>query len=121
MLARALLESPAANARTSEERRRAKASRPVAYALSRHLLGDRLADSLGYPRTSARWGIKALEQVNRRAPWLLRVIPGLPFGSVDAGMGYWTRVVGATLAGAPATFSIPPDAAFERAAGSPLR
>ncbi len=106
-LARALLESPIKNARTPKERLHAERSRPLAYAISRHMLGDVIADQLGYPRAWPLYGVKVFEQLNLRAPWFLRVFPRFPFGSVEAGVGYWNDVVNTSLAGVPATFPMP--------------
>jgi hypothetical protein len=106
-LARALIESPVAGARTAKARRFALRTRPVAYALSRHLVGDELADALGYPRTPALLAVRAFRQINLRAGPLLRVVPGLPFGSVEAGLRYWNMVVRDSPAARAATFPLP--------------
>jgi hypothetical protein len=106
-LARALLESPVRDARTPEERRYATRTQPIAYALSRHMIGDELADALGYPRTPAVLAVRAFQQLNLRARWFWRFLPGVPFGSVEAGAQYWDRVVRISLRGAPARFPLP--------------
>jgi hypothetical protein len=106
-LARALMEWPVRQAKTPEERRFAVRTRPVAYALSRHLLGDELADALGYPRTPALLAVKAFREVNLRAGPLWRVLPRVPFGSVEAGVRYWDAVVRSNPAAHAATFPLP--------------
>jgi hypothetical protein len=106
-LARALIESPVTQARTVRDRRFAVRTRPVAYALSRHLLGDELADALGYPRTPALLAVRAFRQINLRAGPLLRVVPRVPFGSVEAGVRYWNMVVRSSQAARAATFPLP--------------
>lgn len=52
-LARSMVEAAPAFMRIRDERLARRFVR-VLYAVSRHLLGDRLADGLGYPRTRAR-------------------------------------------------------------------
>jgi hypothetical protein len=106
-LARALIEFPVHAARTPEERSRAARTRPIVYALSRHLLGDELAEALGYPHTPAILAVKAFQQINRRAGPLWRAVPRMPFGTVEAGVRYWNRVVQASPAARAATFPLP--------------
>jgi hypothetical protein len=106
-LARALIEFPLQAARSPEERRRAARTLPIAYAVSRHLLGDELAEALRYPRTPAIFAVKAFQQVNRRAGPLWSAIPGVPFGTVKAGVQYWDRVVGGSPAARAASFPLP--------------
>ena len=105
-LAKALMDSTTRGAHTEAERRSAERARDVAYALSRHLVGDALADALGYPKTSTLLAVKVFQQVNRRVRWLWRAVPGAPFGSTEAGARYWDRVVRRSLGTMPATFAL---------------
>jgi hypothetical protein len=106
-LARSLIESPVRGARTDAERRFAVRTRPLAYAVSRHLLGDHAADLLGYPRSPAELAVMGFQQLNQRAAWVWRGVRDVPFGTVEAGTRYWDRVVRDSLRGEPATFGLP--------------
>ena len=106
-LAQALLESPLHEARSSEERTRAERFLPVAYGIGRHLVGDRYADALGYPRTPWRFVAPALRTVISGTGRLVARFPGMDRLALEAGLHYWNRTVEVGLAGEEARFEIP--------------
>jgi len=106
-LALALLESPIRSAPTPEARRRAERMRPVGYTLSRFLLGDEIADRLGYPRTALPYALPMLAALGRGATRTLCRVPRAKRQMAEAGRRYWRDVVALSLAGVPATFPMP--------------
>lgn len=106
-LATALLESPLRSARTPAARAQAERMRPVGYSLSRFLLGDDVADRLGYPRTAWTRALPIFAVVNRSALRTLRFVPGVSELFVERGRRYWQTVVEQSLGGLPATFPMP--------------
>ena len=75
-LAQALVEAPLHEARSPEERARAERFLPVAYGIGRHLVGDRYADALGYPRTPWRLVAPALRTLVSGTGPAARAAPG---------------------------------------------
>lgn len=106
-LARALLESPIQSARTPAALARARRMRPIGYTLSRYLLGDELADRLGYPPAPLALALPFGAALHRRATRATGAFPGLRERMTDAGRRYWRGVVELSLAGEPATFPMP--------------
>ena len=106
-LAAALVEGPLHEARTAEERARAERFLPVAYGIARHLVGDRYADALGYPRTAWRFAAPALRTLISGTGRLVGRLPGVDRLALEAGMRYWRRTVEVGLAGREARFELP--------------
>ncbi|HUM09918.1 MAG TPA: oxygenase MpaB family protein [Myxococcaceae bacterium] len=106
-LAAALLESPLHEARSAEERTRAERFLPVAYGIGRHLVGDRYADALGYPRTPWRLVAPALRTLISGTGRMVGRLPGIDRLALEAGLRYWRRTVELGLAGEEARFEIP--------------
>jgi mpaB/rubber oxygenase-like protein len=106
-LARALLESPLHEARSEAERARAERFLPLAYGVGRHLVGDRYADLLGYPRTPWRLVAPALRTLISGTGRLVGRLPGIDRLTLEAGLRYWRRTVEAGLGGDEARFELP--------------
>jgi len=106
-LAAALLESPLHEARSPAERARAERFLPVAYGIGRHLIGDRYADALGYPRTPWRLVAPALRTLISGTGRVVGRLPGIDRLALEAGLRYWRRTVELGLAGEEARFEIP--------------
>ncbi len=106
-LADALLQSPLLQARTPEERSRAERAVELGYGISRHLLGDKYADALGYPRNA--WGlvVPLLRVVVSSTSQVLRRVPGVDMLALNAGMAYWRNAVSMGLGGTDATYDMP--------------
>jgi hypothetical protein len=105
-LARALMEIPLTDAKTQADRARAQRFVPVTYAISRLLIGDERADALGYPKSPWLWAAPALTALFSRTS-LVRKLPGVDRVILEAGLGYWRRVVSLGLGGEEATFAMP--------------
>jgi hypothetical protein len=83
----------------------------AAYGLSRSLIGDRLADDLGYPRSPWRMAVPAtrpLVAAGTAVRAVRRLVPGGGPGALDAGARAWEWTIEQVLAGARAEFR-PPD------------
>jgi len=106
-LATALLESPLHEARSAAERARAERFLPVAYGIGRHLIGDRYADALGYPRTPWRLVAPALRTLISGTGRLVGRLPGIDRLALETGLRYWRRTVELGLAGEEARFEMP--------------
>ncbi|MBI5518158.1 MAG: DUF2236 domain-containing protein [Deltaproteobacteria bacterium] len=107
-LARALLESPLAMARSAEERRRVAWRVPFGYALSRHFIGDEYALALGYPPTGRRWraALWALRRAARSGTALVRALPDADRRGVSLGLRYWDRAIQRTVPRADEAFPL---------------
>jgi len=79
----------------------------VGYTLSRFLLGDEIADRLGYPRTALPYALPMLAALGRGATRTLCRVPRAKRQMAEAGRRYWRDVVALSLAGVPATFPMP--------------
>jgi hypothetical protein len=106
-LARALMESPLHEARSPADRARAERFLPLAYGVGRHLVGDRYADALGYPRTPWRLVAPALRTLISGTGRLMGRLPGIDRLTLEAGLRYWRRTVELGLAGEEARFELP--------------
>ncbi|MBM4356683.1 MAG: DUF2236 domain-containing protein [Deltaproteobacteria bacterium] len=106
-LAKALLDSQVQSARTPEARAHAERMRPVGYTVSRYLLGDDLADRLGYPSAPMVLALPLLAGAHREVTRRARKLHLVRGRMVDAGRRYWREVVELSLAGEPATFAMP--------------
>lgn len=106
-LTRALLGSPAHEARSAHERTNARRLGTFSAAMCRSLLGEAMADQLGVPPTSWRYMVPF---ARRLVSSMELVRESVPFGDVPAlwaGTRYWDRVVDLGLAGAVAEFALP--------------
>ncbi|HZW90286.1 MAG TPA: oxygenase MpaB family protein [Myxococcaceae bacterium] len=106
-LAAALVEGPLHEARTPEQRARAKRFLPVAYGIGRYLVGDRYADTLGYPKTPWRFAAPALRTLISSTGRLAGRLPGVDRLALEAGIRYWRRAAEAGLGGEDARFELP--------------
>lgn len=106
-LAKALLELPAAQAKTPLARLRARQTVPVAYGLSRFLLGDELADQLQLPKTPWRFAGPALRPLFATSAGVARQLPLFDALSLELGKRYWDFAVRARLGGVEAGFQTP--------------
>lgn len=106
-LARALMEIPLTEAKSSLERTRAERFIPVTYGISRFLIGDTYADALGFPKSPWRYAAPAITALLSGAGTLVRKVPGVDRVILEAGLGYWRRVVAVGLGGQTATFRMP--------------
>jgi hypothetical protein len=108
-LTKALLEAGRRGAHDEEERRRAVRMAPVAYALSRHLLGREMADALGIPRSRLEPLMPVLKQAVHAADGLRARLHLLDVVAVQVGSRYWEAVIERGLGTRPADFG-PPNA-----------
>ncbi len=79
----------------------------VCYGLSRKLIGNELADALGYPRSHWTWAVGAMRPFFASAAIAQRVIPGLRGWATRVGAWIWDRMIEQVLAGAQAEFRLP--------------
>jgi hypothetical protein len=105
-LARALMEIPLTEARPKDPAR-AERFVPIAYGISRFLIGDGLADALGFPRSPWRHAAPVVSALLSGAGGLLRRLPGADWLILEAGLGYWRRVVSFKLDGEEPDFQMP--------------
>ena len=106
-LTRALLGSPAREAKTAHEQTNARRVATFSAAMCRSLLGDATADQLGVSQTSWRYMVPF---ARRLVSSMELVREKVPFGDVPAlwaGTRYWDRVVELGLAGAAAELALP--------------
>jgi hypothetical protein len=92
-LSAALMEAPLTRAKTPEEIARAKRVAAFSFGVSRALMGDELADQLGFPRDLWRFSVPALRAFLSRATKLGRAIPGLEDFATTRGQRYWEWVL----------------------------
>jgi hypothetical protein len=113
LLARSLIENSLRHASTEAERDRARKFVSFAYGVSRHLLGDRYADALGYPSSSWPRVLRVVRPLLRPVESLRRaerhVMREPPFGTwlERRGMTYWSEAVRVGLADGPPPFALP--------------
>jgi hypothetical protein len=109
-LAAAVIATSAAKATSKKEHERILA---FGYGVSRYLLGDSLADALGYPNNGWKIALPALRPVLRVAHVAAqRTNLGRTFAA-KVGVRHWSTVVDTGLAGTPATFALPVTLAAE--------
>jgi len=106
-LAKALIEGGVHRASNAEERREASRRAAIGYGLSRYLVGQEVADALGYPR--ARWKavLPLLSATFRTTLGAARHISALDSWLASVGEQRWHAVVSEGLGAAPATFAMP--------------
>jgi hypothetical protein len=106
-LTRALLEAPLTIARGPRELANARRVARFSAAMCRELLGAKMADRLGVPKTSWR---HLVPFVRRLVASVELVRERVPFGDVPAawaGRRYWDRVIEEGLTQATAEFALP--------------
>jgi hypothetical protein len=90
----------------------------AAYGLSRALIGDRLADALGYPKTPWRLAMPASRPLVFLGDSLLRMAPPRRSRATDVGTKAWEWTIEQIMGGAKAEFHAPtrlqPEAAGAR-------
>jgi hypothetical protein len=106
-LTAALLASPHEGARTPAEVRDAERRTRFGQAMSRHFLGEELADQMGVPRTPWRFAVRVVQRLVRGAELVRTTMPFADDTAVAVGNHYWDRVVAVGLAGATAEFGLP--------------
>lgn len=106
-LAKAIIELPLAQARTPFERLRASQTVPLAYGLSRFLLGDEVADALEYPKNPWRYAAPALKPLLSTGASVLSQLPLHGELSLAVGQRYWSYEVARRLEGVEAGFQAP--------------
>jgi hypothetical protein len=78
------------------------------YGLSRALIGDELADALGFPRSSGwQWALRTGYPIVAFGDLLQRAIPGGRAWATGFGMRTWDRIIDQILAGGRAEFHAP--------------
>ena len=122
-LAKAMIEHPLTMATTPKEIARAKRGVEFTYALSRHLIGDKYADALEYPKSPWRYSMRAIRTFVHGVESLRRGVPGSDGFAVRMGERYWADQVKLRIENASSvTFKMPDhlgaDAHHVRAAAS---
>jgi hypothetical protein len=103
-LIRALMEVPLQAARTPSELALARQVVEILYSVSRYLIGDELADKLGYPRTPWRHAVGPLRAMSATFNTLRRSAQSSREPLYRFGLFTWERVIEQGLAGIPAAF-----------------
>ncbi len=106
-LVHALFESGVTVARTPVERRRAEWMKPFYFAVSRHLIGNRLADMIPIERTRAAWLMPSIMASVRAYDAAQRASRSFRALAIREGARYWNEVVGLDIFGGPAKFALP--------------
>ncbi|MDI3290748.1 oxygenase MpaB family protein [Polyangium sp. 15x6] len=103
-LVKALMEAPLELAKNPAQRAVAQRLVDLLYGLSRHLVGEPLADALAYPRTSWRHVTPLLRGMNMMMNTVERRVPESRDAMYRFGLEAWERVIENGLAGIPAAF-----------------
>lgn len=103
-LVRALMEAPLEAAKTPVEKALAKRLVSMLFGVSRHLLGEQLADWLGHPRDSWRHTVIPLRALNATMSRIERSVPESKDPLYRFGLSTWESVIENGLAGIPAAF-----------------
>jgi hypothetical protein len=90
--------------------------RSAAYGMSRALIGDQLADSLGYPKTPWRLAIPASRPLVFIGNSLLRMVPPRRSRATDVGTKAWEWAIEQIMGGSKAEFHAPTRLQSEQAA-----
>ncbi len=106
-LCRALMEVPLSMARNEAERMIARSTTEFLYAVSRYLVGDSLADQLGYPRSTWRMAIPPIRASMGFMSMWQRLIPQNREMLEKAGIDVWEHFIEHGLKDIPATFQLP--------------
>ncbi len=106
-LAKVLLEGPVRQATSKTERVRAMRFVALNHALTRHFLGDEIADQLDLPRPLIRYSLPVIKAAVSTSGRALRLLPFSRATTLRAGMAYWRKSVEVGLGAEPATFALP--------------
>jgi hypothetical protein len=98
------MEVPLGAARTPSELVVARQVVDLLYAVSRYLIGDELADGLGYPRTPWRLAVGPIRAMNVTMNALRRSVTSSHEPLYRFGLFAWERLIEQGLAGIPAAF-----------------
>jgi hypothetical protein len=80
---------------------------PATYGLSRALIGDELADLLGYPKSRWHWTLPAARAMVSMGDLVQRSVPRGRAWGTQVGERVWDQVIGLLLAGARPDFRPP--------------
>ncbi|TKD03827.1 oxygenase MpaB family protein [Polyangium fumosum] len=103
-LVKALMEAPLELAKSPAQKAVAQRLVDLLYGLSRHLVGEDLANTLAYPRTSWRHVAPVLRGMNMMMNSFQRRVPESRDALYRFGLEAWERVIENGLAGIPAAF-----------------
>ncbi|HVK67272.1 MAG TPA: oxygenase MpaB family protein [Polyangium sp.] len=103
-LVKALMEAPLELAKNPAQKAVAQRLVDLLYGLSRHLVGEDLANALAYPRTSWRHIAPVLRGMNMMMNSFQRRVPESRDTLYRFGLEAWERVIENGLAGIPAAF-----------------
>jgi hypothetical protein len=106
-LTKALFDAAWDGAVTPKQRRDAARRVLFGTTLSRHLLGDDLADALRIPRNRARFAMPMVRRLVSGVERFTRAVPFAERNAIASGMRYWDRVVEIGLQGATYEFGLP--------------
>jgi hypothetical protein len=81
--------------------------RDASYGISRALIGNRLADALGYPPSRWSWAVRTAWPFFAAASIAQTLLPGVHAWSAKVGAGTWQQAIAQIMAGAPAEFHPP--------------
>jgi hypothetical protein len=79
----------------------------ISYGISRKLIGDELADALGYPPSRWSWALYAVWPLLASASVAQRVLPGSRGLATKLGTWFWNQMIDQAMAGAQAEFRPP--------------
>ncbi len=106
-LTKALFDAAWDGAVTPKQRRDAGRQVLFGTTLSRHLIGDDLADALLVPRNRARFAMPMVRRLVSGVERFTRAVPFADRSAIASGMRYWDRVVEIGLKGATYEFGLP--------------
>ena len=106
-LTKALFESGARGARDDKERKHAERMAPVAFAMSRYLLGKEVADALAVPRSRLERVMPVMRLAIRAFDGARARLSLLDMAAVQLGSRYWEDVVTRGLGDAGHDFAPP--------------
>lgn len=106
-LSAALIEGGVHRASNAKERREASRRAAIGYGLSGYLVGQEVADALGYPPSRWKGALPLLSATLRTTLGAARHITGFDSWLASLGERRWHTVVSAGLGTTQATFSMP--------------
>ncbi len=106
-LTKALFDAAWDGAVTPKQRRDAARQVLFGTTLSRHLIGEELADALLVPRNRARFAMPMVRRLVSSVERVARAVPFAERSQIASGMRYWDRVVEIGLKGATYEFGLP--------------
>ncbi len=106
-LAKALIEGPERRAESPAQRRRLSRLTQFGYGLSRHLLTDRYADAMHYPKAKWTTALPFAKRLLRVSHAAMKVVPGSDASMLSFGRAYWRKSIQMGLNGAQNLFELP--------------